>query len=106
VIWSADLDGDGSPEWVLESQKVRAVFSAQDGGRWIDFTATDAAVDFLSDQGAFASTEAVEVSAGNDALVFTSARWKRTARLSGDTLTIEQSTSLPPMAWFPASAEA
>ena len=36
--WSgrADLDGDGSPEWILESAKVRAVFSAQDGGRWMD----------------------------------------------------------------------
>jgi hypothetical protein len=37
VAWSADLDGDGSPEWVLESQKVRAIFSSQDGGRWMEF---------------------------------------------------------------------
>jgi len=28
---------DGVPEWVLENQKVRAVFSAQDGGRWLEF---------------------------------------------------------------------
>ena len=35
VAWTADLDGDGAPEWILESPKVRAVFSAQDGGRWI-----------------------------------------------------------------------
>ena len=31
----ADLDGDGSPEWVLESQKVRAVFSTA-GWRPVD----------------------------------------------------------------------
>ena len=34
--WSADLDGDGLPEWILEDQKIRAVFSTQDGGRWVE----------------------------------------------------------------------
>ncbi|HEY1342006.1 MAG TPA: hypothetical protein VGF59_31055, partial [Bryobacteraceae bacterium] len=36
VAWSADLDGDGTTEWVLESHKVRAIFSSQDGGRWME----------------------------------------------------------------------
>ena len=54
VAWSADLDGDGSPEWVLESQKVRAIFSGQDGGRWMEFTWKDTNLNFLPEQGLFA----------------------------------------------------
>src|ERR1017187_3587722 len=50
VAWSADLDGDGSPEWVLETQKVRAVFSAQDGGRWMEFNWKDTNLNYLPDQ--------------------------------------------------------
>ncbi|HEV2448718.1 MAG TPA: beta-galactosidase, partial [Candidatus Sulfopaludibacter sp.] len=37
VVWSGDLDGDGSAEWVLESPRARAIFSSQDGGRWMEF---------------------------------------------------------------------
>ena len=47
VAWTADLDGDGSPEWVLESRRVRAVFSPRDGGRWMEFTAKDSNTNFL-----------------------------------------------------------
>jgi hypothetical protein len=95
VAWSADLDGDGSPEWVLESQKVRAVFSTQDGGRWMEFTWKDTNVNFLPEQGLFAGPGPVEVRAAGDALEFTGKGWKRTARLSETTLTIEQSSPLP-----------
>jgi hypothetical protein len=95
VAWSADLDGDGSPEWVLESQKVRAVFSGQDGGRWMEFTWKDTNVNFLPEQGLFAAPGPVEVRAADDALEFSGKGWKRTARLSGTTLTIEQSSPLP-----------
>ena len=93
--WSADLDGDGSPEWVLESQKVRAVFSAQDGGRWMEFTWKDTNVNYLPEQGLFAAPGPVEVRAADDALEFTGKGWKRTARLSETTLTIEQTSPLP-----------
>jgi hypothetical protein len=96
VAWSADLDGDGSPEWVLESQKARAVFTAQDGGRWMEFTSKDAGANFLPDQGAFAAFGPVEVQASGDALEFTGRNWKRTVRLAEGALTIEQSTPLPP----------
>jgi len=95
VAWSADLDGDGSPEWVLESQKVRAVFSAQDGGRWMEFTWKDTNVNYLPEQGLFAAPGPVEVRAADDALEFTGKGWKRTARLSETTLTIEQTSPLP-----------
>jgi hypothetical protein len=94
VAWSADLDGDGSPEWVLESQKVRAIFSTQDGGRWMEFTWKDSNVNYLPEQGVFAGPGPVEVRAADDGLEFTGKGWKRTARLTENTLTIEQSSPL------------
>jgi hypothetical protein len=101
VAWSADLDGDGSPEWVLESQKVRAIFSTQDGGRWMEFAWKDSNVNFLPEQGLFAGPGPVEVHAVDDALEFTGRGWKRTAHLSETTLTIEQSSPIPADALIP-----
>jgi hypothetical protein len=100
VAWSADLDGDGSPEWVLENQKARAVFSAHDGGRWLEFTWKDSApngLNVLPESGAFSGTGAVDVHAGDGALEFAGKDWKRTVRLAGAEarLTVDQSTPLP-----------
>ena len=95
VAWSADLDGDGSPEWVLETQKVRAVFSSKDGGRWMEFNWKDTNLNFLPVQGAFAASGPVEVHADDDGLEFVGKGWKRTVRLEDTTLTIEQTTALP-----------
>jgi hypothetical protein len=95
VIWSADLDADGTPEWILESPKVRAVFSAQDGGRWMDFTWKDTNTNFLPEGGLFAQTGPVEVHQNGDSLELTGKGWKRTVTLKGETLSIEQSTPLP-----------
>ena len=41
VAWSADLDGDGSPEWVVESQKVRATPPMPMAAVWMEFTSKD-----------------------------------------------------------------
>lgn len=95
VAWSADLDGDGSPEWVLETQKVRAVFSSQDGGRWMEFNWKDTNLNFLPEQGAFAAAGPVEVHAVGDSLEFIGRGWRRTVRLADTTLSIEQTTPLP-----------
>lgn len=95
VVWSADLDGDGEPEWILESQKARAVFSSQDGGRWMEFTAKSTGANFLPEQGAYAAAGAVEVKAAGDRLEIAGRGWKRTVSLSDATLTIEQNTPLP-----------
>ena len=95
VAWTADLDGDGNPEWVLESAKVRAVFSAQDGGRWMEFTWKDTNTNFLPEGGLFAQSGPVEVKQNGDALEFTGQNWKRTVTLKENALTIEQSTPLP-----------
>ena len=95
VAWTADLDGDGSPEWILESAKVRAVFSAQDGGRWMEFTWKDTNTNFLPETGVFAQAGPVEVRQNGDALEFTGKGWKRTVTLNGAALTVEQSTPLP-----------
>jgi hypothetical protein len=95
VVWSADLDGDGSPEWVLESAKVRAIFSAQDGGHWLEFTWKDTNTNFLPDSGAFAQAGAVEVRSTGEGLEFTGKGWKRTVALHGNSLTVEQATPLP-----------
>jgi len=101
VVWSADLDGDGVPEWVLENQKVRAVFSAQDGGRWLEFVWKDSApngLNVLPESGAFAGTGPVDVHAGDGALEFTGKDCKRTVRLAGDEarITVEQTMPLRP----------
>jgi hypothetical protein len=95
VVWSADLDGDGLPEWIVESAKARAVFSAQDGGRWMEFTWKDTNTNFLGESGAFAQSGGAEVRAIAGGLEFTGKDWKRTATLAGSALTIEQSTPLP-----------
>jgi len=96
VAWTADLDGDGTPEWVLESRRTRAVFSSRDGGRWMEFTAKDSGANFLPEQGLFAAAGAVEVEASGDSLTFTARTWKRTVRLVDAALTVEQTTPLPP----------
>ncbi len=100
VAWSADLDGDGSPEWILENQKVRAVFSAQDGGRWLEFVWKDAApngLNVLPESGAFSAAGPVEVRAGDGTLEFSGKDFKRTVRLAGAEarITVEQDTPLP-----------
>jgi hypothetical protein len=95
VVWSADLDGDGAPEWVLETTKVRAVFSAQDGGRWLDFTWKGTNTNFLPEGGAFAQAGPVEVRQDGEALEFAGKGWSRTVTLKDNVLTVEQSTALP-----------
>jgi len=96
VAWSADLDGDGSPEWVLENTKVRAVFSAQDGGRWLEFVWKDSNLNVLAESGALVGSGPVEVRADGPALEFTGKDWKRTVRLTDAALAIEQDKPLAP----------
>jgi hypothetical protein len=95
VGWTADLDSDGSPEWILETQKVRAIFSSRDGGRWMEFTWKDGNFNFLPEQGTFAGAGPVEIRAEGDGLVIFSKGWQRTVRLSDTVLTVEQSSPLP-----------
>jgi len=96
VAYSLDLDGDGVPEWVLESSSVRAVFSTRDGGRWLEFVWKNTGANFLPETGAWAESGSVEVVRRDRALEFTSGAWKRTVRLDGAVLSIEQSGALPP----------
>ena len=96
VAWTADLYGDGYPEWVLESARARAVFSAEDGGRWTEFTWKDSNANLLGEHGAFAGPGRVEARVAGDALEFSGTGWTRSVRLSEATLTIEQTTALPP----------
>jgi len=95
VAWTADLDSDGSPEWILESQKARAIFSSADGGRWMEFSSKDNDENFLPLAGAFAGAGAVEVKIDGDGLEFTGKGWRRRVRLTGTRLEIEQNTPLP-----------
>jgi hypothetical protein len=95
VVWSADLDGDGSAEWIIESQRARAVFSSQDGGRWMEFTSKETGANCLPEEGAFAGAGPVEVKAAGDRLEITGRGWKRTVSLTGAALTIEQTGALP-----------
>jgi hypothetical protein len=95
--WSADLDGDGTLEWVLESQKARAVFSTQDGGRWMEFTWKDSNTNFLPEAGALAATGLVEIHAlGDNGIEISSQGWKRIIRLTESTLSVEQQSGALP----------
>jgi hypothetical protein len=95
VVWSADLDGDGTPEWVLENQRARAVFSTQDGGRWLEFVWKDSDLNVLPESGALAGAGPVEVRPGEGALEFVARDWKRTVRLAGEAkLSLEQTAPL------------
>jgi hypothetical protein len=95
VAWTADLDSDGQPEWILESPKVRAIFSTQDGGRWTEFTWKDSNTNFLPAAGLFAGSGPVEIRPTGDALEITGGNVKRKVSLNGTALTIEQTTPLP-----------
>jgi hypothetical protein len=90
IAWTADLDGDGSPEWVLESPHARAIFTAEDGGRWLEFTWKDTDTNFLPETGLFGRPGGVEVRVNGSALEFTAKDWRRTVRLSGNVLSVEQ----------------
>ncbi|HUJ51410.1 MAG TPA: hypothetical protein VLW25_14470, partial [Bryobacteraceae bacterium] len=73
-------------------------FSAQDGGRWLEFVWKDSGLNILPENGALAGTGPTEVRAGQDgSLEFRGAGWRRTARLAagGATLTLDQTTPLP-----------
>jgi hypothetical protein len=102
VVWSADLDGDGQPEWVLESQKVRAIFSPQDGGRWMEFTWKDTNTNFLPESGALGESGPVEIRVSGSGLEFIGKGGKRTVRLEGTALSIEQQAPLPAETLAPA----
>ncbi|MBV9508118.1 MAG: hypothetical protein JO323_24255, partial [Acidobacteriia bacterium] len=95
VAWTADLDGGGSPEWILESQRLRAIFSSKDGGRWMEFVWKDTNTNFLSIEGGLAQPGAVEIQANGNSLSFKGSGWTRTVSLAGDALTIEQNSPLP-----------
>jgi hypothetical protein len=101
IAYSADFDNDGQPEWVLENQRARAVFSARDGGRWLEFIWKDSGLNVLPENGALATTGVAEVQINLDsALEFRVNGRLRTVRLAGDgaTLTVEQTAPLPPEA--------
>ncbi len=99
LVYSADLDGDGQPEWILENARVRAVFSPQDGGRWLEFVWKDSGLNLLPETGAFAATglATVQLSA-EGGLEFRANGWRRLVSLApgGASLAVEQSTPLPP----------
>jgi hypothetical protein len=101
VAYSADLDGDGSPEWILENQRVRAVFTAQDGGRWLEFVWKDSALNVIQEDGAMAGRGPVEIAMQNDhgeaRLVMRTKDWQRVVQLAGGRpeLVFQQSIALP-----------
>ncbi len=94
VTWSADLDLDGSPEWVIENQRARAVFSPAAGGRWLEYTWKDTGRNVLPENGALpgggpAAARALEGSRleiGNRIITLAGTEAR---------LTVEQPTPLP-----------
>jgi len=105
VTYSADLDADGYPEWVIENPRVRAVFSTQDGGRWLEFVWKDSNLNFVPESGALVGMGAVRVHSTESSLEFFADGWKRIVYLSGTEpkLVIEQSGSPLPASLPPAA---
>ncbi len=101
LAYSLDLDGDNSPEWVLENQKVRAVFSARDGGRWLEFVWKDTNINVLPEAGGFPGSGPVEFSLTNGrqeaSLQITGRGWRRRVTLNGADaqIRVEQDVPLP-----------
>ncbi len=95
VVWSSDLAGDGFPLWVVESQHLRAVFSPEDGGRWLELIWKDTGLNLLPEDGALAAKGRVDARAAGDALELTAADWKRTIHVSENSVTIEQTAPFP-----------
>jgi hypothetical protein len=97
IAYSADLDDDGQSEWVLENQRARAVFSARDGGRWLEFVWKDSGLNLLPENGALAAAGVADVQINPDSsLGFRVNGRLRTVRLagSGATLSVEQTNPL------------
>jgi hypothetical protein len=51
VSYAAELTGAGSPQAVWENSRLRAVFAAADGGRWIEFYWKESGKSFLPAEG-------------------------------------------------------
>ena len=51
VAYTADLDGDGNPEYVLETQRARAVFTSEAAERWLEFVWKDSERNVLPEAG-------------------------------------------------------
>jgi hypothetical protein len=62
----------------------------------MEFAWKDTNTNFLPETGAFEQAGPVEVRQNGDALEFTGKGWQRTVTLNGTSLTVEQSTLLPP----------
>jgi hypothetical protein len=110
LAYSLDLDGDDSPEWVLENQKIRAVFSARGGGRWLEFVWKETGTNLLPATGAYPGTGPVECrlenTQGAASLVIAGAGWLRTIRVNGAAAQVEfeQNPALPPESLSPRRA--
>lgn len=101
VAYAADLDGDGCPEWVLENQRARAVFSSRDGGRWIEYVWKDTGANLLPENGWLAGVGPVAVRPKSDGgaasleVVFGHGRRTVTLAPTEARLTVDQSVPLP-----------
>jgi len=83
VLLPAAAPWPGRPTWMETvprngcwNRKSPRIFSAQDGGRWMEFAWKDTNLNFLPEQGLFAGPGPVEVRAADDALEFTGKGWK------------------------------
>jgi len=95
-VYSIDLDGDGSPEWILENQKLRAVVSMQDGGRLVELAWKPSGANVLPENATLAGVGPVSASVTGRVLRIDSGRVHRVLRLDNNSLIVEQETALVP----------
>ncbi len=96
ATYERDLDGDGTPDRILENQRVRASFSGVDG-RWMEWVWKDSNTNFLSEAGAFAGAVPIVAQASSGKWEFQFSKGKRVVMLGADNrLSIQQDSPLPP----------
>src|SRR5205085_1878524 len=95
AAYARDLDGDGAPERILESQRVRASFSGVDG-RWMEWVWKDSNTNLLPESGLWGGTSPATARPLGAGWEFLWNKDRRAISLAADNrLTIEQDAPLP-----------
>jgi len=98
VAQAIDLDGDGTPDWILENHRVRAAFNGLDG-RWMEYVWKETGTNFLPEAGALPMTGPVTIKATQEGgvarLELNGPRQRRTIELAAERgLAIRQDSPL------------
>ena len=99
AVYARDLDGDGLPDRILETQRVRASFSGVDG-RWMEWVWKDSNTNLLPDSGLYAGSGPATAHVVGASWEFRSNRGRRTVTLGADNRLTGYGGGLPRKQWL------